>query len=474
MKRRSFVWCGRVVIAILLLVLVFGGSVPFGLEAAPNPAPGAVTKAAAARLWVYDLPLIMDRAYGGFTTGISIRNNSPLNPPRTVRIDYYKDGALLAEDQKELDPGAYWGVYLGGRFGPGFVGQAYILSFHPLSVEANATGPAGVAFAYAGENVETPYAAFAAPYLPLVADRSFGGFSTEFTVFGMGGSPMPVTVSYYDRQGGLIATDTATIPPLGHWTFTQRGRLGLGRTASAVIRSDQGISPVAVTALGPGGRAFSYCSFTGGGTTIDLPVVFNNGGGGYTSRVYIQNVTAGPANGSIKYYDRNGVIRGTQKINLPARGSISFGQDSAGLPLGFSGSAAITTDVPVAAVVTASGPGGVKTYKGAVATSGSVSVPFLSAGDFGGWTTAIIVQNALPTPQPVTIRHFDPDGVSLGEISRTIPGSGQWVVYQRGDAAYSGRVRSADIKANGPIAVVVNGFGPRGAALSYNGTYVFP
>ncbi|MCL5959745.1 MAG: SBBP repeat-containing protein, partial [Chloroflexi bacterium] len=101
---------------------------------------GFVTKLQMLGPAVVDLPVILDSAYGGWTTGISIRNTSA--GVANVQVLYYNStGANVLTDNANIPANGFWGNYQGGRFGGNWAGSATILSTKPVTAIVNEVGP---------------------------------------------------------------------------------------------------------------------------------------------------------------------------------------------------------------------------------------------------------------------------------------------------------------------------------------------
>ena len=112
----------------------------------------------------------------------------------------------------------------------------------------------------------------------------------------------------------------------------------------------------------------------------------------------------------------------------------------------------------------------------------TVVLPAVSNGAYGGYVTAVTIQNTSSTGETIEIAYYDQNGapVGAGDSISLLPVNESWTVRQDnghsfpssgGDAAQAG---SAVISSSGPIAAFVNEFAPGnvGDATSYTGVRV--
>lgn len=221
--------------------------------------------------------------------------------------------------------------------------------------------------------------------------------------------PANITIQYIDSATqAQVATQTATIPPGASLTFVPFTATGFvemaapaGFRGSVTILSDQPI--VAVTNILGAGNALgdSYGGFTGGASSLNLPLIVRNNFGIDTS-ITVQNVGTSPATVSIAYtpgFAGNPGVTEPSFMLQPGASRTIFQKDNAALGTGtpgFVGSATVTaTGSPVVATVLQEGNGQLLAYNAFPAGSGSptVALPLVLGNNFGAFT-GIQVLNA--------------------------------------------------------------------------------
>lgn len=214
--------------------------------------------------------------------------------------------------------------------------------------------------------------------------------------------PANITIQYIDATTQTqVATQSATIPAGGSLTFvpfTATGYVQMSAPAgfrgSVTILSDQPI--VAVTNILGVNAALgdSYGGFTGGASSLNLPLIVRNNFGIDTS-ITVQNVGTAPATVTIAYTPgfagNPGVTEPSFTLAAGASRTIYQRDNSAlgtGTP-GFVGSATVTaTGSPVVATVLQEGNGQLMAYNAFPAGTGSptVALPLVLGNNFGAFT----------------------------------------------------------------------------------------
>ncbi|MCL5959812.1 MAG: hypothetical protein M1358_10980, partial [Chloroflexi bacterium] len=413
------------------------------------------------------LPVILDNAYGGWTTGLSIRN--PSDSPTTIKIAYYDGGGnVVTTDSRNLVANGSVGVYQGGRFGGNWAGSAAILSNVPIVATVNEVGPDHSAMSYSGEVTPTTTV-----YLPVVMDNAYEGWSTGVAIRNASAKLASVSIIYYSANGAFSRWDSAILEGNGYLGLYQGGKFGGNWTGTAIITSDQPIAAV-VNEMDKKGRAISYNGLFNESYDFYLPVVLNNAYGGWTTGIGVQSAIhdsyQSPTGVEVWYFDADGAQAGSQWVEVPRGGYSGLYQGGVGLAVGFSGSAFLHIGQPAIAAVVNEVPttGDAMGYSAIVQPAQVVEIPLVMDNAYGGWSSGIGIENASQSSADVTVTYYDQDGGVIGSPSRTIAGRGYWGLYQGG--ALGGRAGSARIISTQPIAVVVNAIGPSGAAMSYNGS----
>ncbi|MCL5959451.1 MAG: SBBP repeat-containing protein [Chloroflexi bacterium] len=197
------------------------------------------------------LPVVLDNAYGGWTTGISVRNTAAT--ANTVRIIYYDgSGDISGSESKLLPPNGSWGLYQGGKFGGNWAGSAIISSNKPVVAVVNEIHSGGSAISYSGTSSLADDLS-----LPTILNDAYGGWNTGISIQNLTGLSASVTITFYDANGLIIGSPVhRTIPARGSVGLYQGGALG-GKAGSAKIVSNQPLAAI-VNEIGPGGSAISY------------------------------------------------------------------------------------------------------------------------------------------------------------------------------------------------------------------------
>lgn len=287
--------------------------------------------------------------------------------------------------------------------------------------------------------------------LTSTVSAQYSGFSwtTAYQVVNMGNAPADVTVEYYDASGNIVAGATKTfqdIPVGGSQLVVQFiDDTGLGDGMySAVISSDQPIAaivnqqlvPVGATSYSPKPPFSTYSGASSGSTTITLPAVMYNWYNYYTE-IFVQNVgSADASNVDIAYIPgkigaeftgASGVA--DNDLAIPQFASIANSQQNKtalGAPSGtfagrFLGSATITSDQPIIAVVNQHNVSAYKlmTYNGFAGGATDIAVPNYMRGYFGYYSTLLVANPSASQVAHVTLT-YTPSGpynvVSTGSV----------------------------------------------------------
>jgi thermitase len=140
-----------------------------------------------------------------------------------------------------------------------------------------------------------------------------------------------------------------------------------------------------------------------------VPTVFN-GVDGWSTELRIQNVSAVPTTASVLFIASDGSNAGTVQVPLAAHGAGQVSPSSLTQPIGWRGSAAITADAPIAALISLVRPGAATLAFGA-ATVGEPRVAVAqSYKNRDGWTSEIAVQNLGSRPASVELSYTSADG----------------------------------------------------------------
>jgi alpha-tubulin suppressor-like RCC1 family protein len=282
---------------------------------------------------------------------------------------------------------------------------------------------------------------------PAMTNAAYGGYVTAATIQNIGTSPANVSIAYFNQNGALVGTGdvNGSLPVNASWTvrqdngnsFPNSGGDAL-QAGSAMVYSTQPIASF-VNEFAPGnvGDATSYTGVqvpSGVATTLYAPTIVNNAYGGYTTGIGLLNQGGGPTDVTITYRNGSGTVVKTQTVTALAghayKGLYS-GDATLALPIGFAGSATITsTSQPLGAIVNETGPGGqLSSYDAVTTGSTTLYVPVALNNAYGGYYTGMAIQNTTATTDSAVIYYYDASGTSTVKTV-TVPAYGSVGVYQ--------------------------------------------
>jgi len=209
----------------------------------------------------------------------------------------------------------------------------------------------------------------------------------------------------------------------------------------------------------------------------------NSAYGGYTTAVYVENVSHGgqPAHVSIEYFDANGAVTGagdvTPTAGIPFWGEWTVRQDNGNsfMP-GGAGWGLVTSNTEVAVFVNEFAPGGMdgSSYTSIQMPAGGGTTLFAPAivnNAYGGYTTGIGLNNTSATMTTATVTYRDQSGTLVKAQSVSLPAHGYAGLFS-GDSTLAlpiGFTGTATIASGGGVlAGIVNETGPGGLFSSYD------
>jgi hypothetical protein len=280
-------------------------------------------------------------------------------------------------------------------------------------------------------------------YNPLNLNGNFGGFTTNIYLYNAGNITSTGSISYFDQSGNQVAaaTDTFAVPPHAAQSFNQSGKAGLSSSLSywSVVSATTGSQLVSqVEEFGPNNFVAIYNGTASSSQTVFMPTAYNNALGGFNTGAALVNPNSSSATVSIKYYDAaTGVISATQSLSIPANGILSSYTPLSGVPAGFTGSAIITSNQPLVALVNEQGAAASTsgTYIGLSQASQSIGLPAVANG-FVGFTTGTTILNVTDQPIEVTLEYYNSNGTALStSVNYTVAPYASALAYQGGGAA---------------------------------------
>jgi hypothetical protein len=314
-------------------------------------------------------PLVLRRAYGGFSSSLYLLNTSLTTS--NITVSYYEATGLLVKTQA-ISLAGHASASLDQTdavlaLSDNFVGWALIqgsgdtllcaqvLESNP-SIKFTATFGV-VAAPFTGSPNQTQGAATTI-YAPAVFNSAFGSFYSGMTLVNPNAAPANVTVSYYDpTMGSNVLTQKFLLQPnAAQLIFHGDAVVGLPAHffGSAVVTSDQALAGV-LNENGGGSSSGTYNLMTSGNQYLYLPVLANKAFGGYISGLTVLNLTNTVVNFSLHYFDAQGnVVGAAHTYTLQPHGSqpIYQGASAEQLPTGFFGTAQLQADTVNSLAVT--------------------------------------------------------------------------------------------------------------------------
>ena len=156
-----------------------------------------------------------------------------------------------------------------------------------------------------------------------------------------------ITITFYDQTGAIVSSPSDTIPANGQKTYFPLSGLPTGFNGSSVISSDTRLGSIVNTFTSDMKGQASYTAFSGGATTVNLPLIMKNAYN-ISTFVTVQNAGSGPAHITITY--ANVTTPETATIALGASKTF-YQENNTNIPNGYVGAASIVSDQPIAAVV---------------------------------------------------------------------------------------------------------------------------
>jgi hypothetical protein len=443
-------------------------------------------------------------------SGFQVQNLNESQQAAIV-ITYYNGDGTVNATQNAVVPAGGSLTFFNGQGGTvamsataGFRGSVVISSDQPIAAITNLIGT-NVGGSYDGFSTGNPDVS-----VPLITRDNFG-VSTSLTIQNTGAAATTATVTYNPGVAGNTGqTDSATIQPGASVTFSQADKTGLGiRFVGSASISAPGGSIVAIVNQEGNSQLLTYNAFTGGGSTIAVPLLVANNFGALTG-LQIQNNGATPATVSVTYSPnavttapapqavcatppaKTGIslAAGASTTLIQAGGAASEGFDDFFATCRYVGGATITaTGGTVVAIVNQIAGTSASAYESfsTAAATGTTKVPLAMANNFGAFT-GIQVQNVGGAPANVTVA-YGPNTLAAGAgicgtptaKSATIAAGGSFTFIQSGVGAEADGfdpqfatcryVGSATITApGGQIVAIVNqaGAGAGDSLFTYN------
>ncbi len=302
---------------------------------------GQVTYVGLFPVW---LPYMLGNS-SGWNSAIIVRNNSGTYRAQVNTTYFNMDGTVNQQTQTFIPTNATATLTPPG----GFVGSAIVVSSEDIGVVVENRNSLGYGYAYTGQSAPTSL-----EYLPQILQHLNTVWHTTVQAMNTGVLPTNITTNFYDQYGTGAGTttvsnlavngssDVAQPMPSGNSLYV--GRMSAAQPVASVVRVSDNSDF----------RRLGYTGVPVADTTVWLPFVMTRLGNDWGATVWIQNTSSTNSTVYLDFY-QNGGRSGGGSETLPGNGlaAINLRTDYAryGLPAGWSGSAKVSANVPVAGVV---------------------------------------------------------------------------------------------------------------------------
>jgi subtilisin family serine protease len=414
-----------------------------------TPVPTTTTPVVTSTTYTYNLPFLANNytapgGTGAFTTFLAFQNTGSASA--NVTIQYYDASGNPISASTVVTSVAKYGELIGANpLVLGNRGAGVITSDQPLAViVAEATPYGGSAYAVNAGSNNTLNA-------PFAFNNTFGGYTTQLTVFNAGSSPVTATVNFYDNTGTVAssASQSFSVGAKQSYTLDQgavSSNIATGFNGWAQVSSAAGSQLVAqVLEQNPGIRYVSIVNAAAGSSsTAYAPAIFNQAYGSFVTGADIINPNSTPVTVTVNYYTLTGTLYAASPFSLAGHalasvyhGGVGAGNGVAGtgLPVGFAGAASISA--PGGGVVvavnefggyTSAGTTESGTYSAASSGSSVVGLPVIANNGFG-YTTGTTIFNTSSQTVTGTLQYYDLSGTAVGTAQ-------QMSISPNGSAAY--------------------------------------
>ncbi len=285
-------------------------------------------------------------------------------------------------------------------------------------------------------------------YIPWIA-YSQSDWYTPIQVQNIDSVSAGVSVSMYDQNGNLVATQTGTIQPNTASVFWPPA----GPTAggSAVITSTRNVIAI-VNEMGKiTSQGMSYEGFIAGSKKVYIPAINFSQTNTYTP-IQVQNIGTASATVNVKIYDSNGLLVQTQSGLIPPNTASVLWPPAASTAYG---SAVIESTQDVIAIVNAmiNNNNWAMSYDGFAAGSSQVFIPWIAYGN-SGWNTPVYVQNTGTVNANVAVSFYDQNGAPVEIRNAVIPANTSQIFVPASTAPTTGG--SAVVTSSQPVVAGVS------------------
>jgi hypothetical protein len=405
--------------------------------------------------YTYYLPFLSN-GLNNFSTYPVFQNVGTASTP--ITITYYDSNGNALASQPSLtgtcNPVPKFGeCVLPNPYDATSKGSAIIVSPQQLNVVI----PEGTV--YGGSDYSIGSGANGSLIVPIALNNYFGGFTTQILVYNGGNAAANATIQFYNSDGTpavASSTQTVTIQPRTSQSFDQSvasSNLPSGFNGWAQITGNNTNSQTLVAQVleqNPSSKFVAIANAQSGpNKTVYAPAIFNVAYGAFTTGANIVNPGSSSVTVTVSYYTASGVLNSTTPFSVAAHAVVGVfqgatsgnGIPTGGLPNGYVGAATVTaTGAGIVMVVneagglTSTGNARSGTYSAASSGGGSVGLPVIANGAFGGYVTGDTIQNISTGTITGTISYYNLDGTSAGTSQNFTIGANASQAYYQGAA----------------------------------------
>lgn len=384
----------------------------------------------------YLLPYLANNAVVGgntFLTRASIQNAGAT--PAQISINYYNpQGGLITTAGLNNDLAAATSYQPSQALGDGQSGSALVSSNQPLNIvvveNTNINGKATTS-SYTAINVHKDAAANI--YAPIALNKAYGDFTTSFVLQNLGCSSTNATVTYYNDNSTVAATQQVSLPNKQQVTVAQSAAnlpSNFSGWASVSSTNSEPIAGLVEESSVRNGFLETVNMTASSGKNLSIPTVFQSAFGNFNTGMQLVNPNGTAANVSVTYYRKDGTKVATSSEHssfiIAANSDKAFYHGS-GFPElttngGFVGTAVVSSDQPLIAITNQAGSLSGVAFNGTFGTissgAASVNVPVVVKNS-NGYTTGMQVTNVSDIASTATIAYYDQSGkvVYVGKLT---------------------------------------------------------
>ncbi len=309
--------------------------------------------------------------------------------------------------------------------------------------------------------------------LPIVAlAGNITSYTSGFQVQNLSSTTTAdITIAFYNQDGSVAATTTDTVAASSSNNYYPLAAVSDGFNGSVVISSNQPVAAIANVLGNAGAHGASYIGFSGGATTVNIPLIMKNNYG-ISTWFNVQNTSSSAATVNIAYAGTTC----TDTATIQPSAAHTFDQaTNTCLAVGYVGAAAVTSGQNVVVTVmqvTTDSSGlmpSLLAYNGFTTSSTTPVMPLITSGYYDSGTGTQI-QNTGTVSTDVTLT-FTPSagfpGATCTEQHTIAAGASETFGFPMGascltnaggagSAAFVGSAQATTNSANQPLVAIVN------------------